>query len=63
MTGYFTKFNENSTRSFRVKDKQLLRNYNKIWEKVENLLNIDFESKPVHQLKQVFPKLVLYIFP
>ena len=28
--------------------KQLLKNYNKIWEKVENLLNIDFESKPVY---------------
>ena len=34
MTGYVRKFNENSTMSFRVKDKQLLKNYNKIWEKV-----------------------------
>ena len=30
MTGYARKFNENSTMSFRVKDKQLLKNYNKI---------------------------------
>ena len=29
--------------SFRVKDKQLLKNYNKIWKKIEN-----FESKPVY---------------
>ena len=48
MTGYVKKFNENSTMSFRVKDKQLLKNYNKIWEKVEKLMKIDFESKPVY---------------
>ena len=33
--------------SFRA-DKQLLKNYNKIWEKVEKLLRIDFKSKPVY---------------
>ena len=49
MTGYFRKFNENSAMSFRVKDKQLLKNYSKIWKKeVENLLNIDFESRSVY---------------
>ena len=48
MTGYFRKCNENSTMSFRVKDKQLLKNYNKIWEKIEKLMKIDFESKPVY---------------
>ena len=34
--------------SFRVKDKQLLKNYNRIWEKGEKLMKIDFESKPVY---------------
>ena len=48
MTGYFKKFNENSTMSFRVMDKQLLKNYNRIWEKVVKLMKIDFESKPVY---------------
>ena len=48
ITAYFRKFNENSTMLFRVKDKQLLKNYSKIWKKAENLLNIDFESKPVY---------------
>ena len=48
MTGYARKFNENSTMSFRVKDKQLLKNYNKIWEKTEKLMKIDFDSKPVY---------------
>ena len=35
MTGYVRKSNENSTMSFRVEDKQLLKNYNKIWEKLK----------------------------
>ena len=48
MTGYAKKFNENATMSFKANNKQLLRNYNKIWEKVEKLLKIDFESKPVY---------------
>ena len=48
MTGYARKFNENVTMSFKVNDKQLLKNYNRIWEKVESLLNIDFKSKPVY---------------
>ena len=48
MTGYARKFNENATMSFRVNNKQLLKNYNKIWEKVEKLMKIDFESKPVY---------------
>ena len=48
MTGYFRKLNENLTMSFRVKDNQLLKNYDRIWGKVEKLIKIDFESKPVH---------------
>ena len=39
---------KNATVSFVVNDKQLLKNYNKIWENVENLLRIDFKSKPVY---------------
>ena len=48
MTGYAKKFNENVTMSFRANNKQLLKNYNKIWEKIEKLMRIDFESKPVY---------------
>ena len=49
MIGYARKFNENSTMLFRVKDKQLLKNFSKIWEKIEKLMKIDFESKPVYR--------------
>ena len=48
MTGYFKKLNQNATMSFRVNNKQLLKNYNKIWEKIEKLIKINFESKPVY---------------
>ena len=49
MTGYTKKFNENATMSFRVNNnKQLLKNYNKIWEKIEKLMRINFESKPLY---------------
>ena len=36
------------TISLRVKDKQFLKNYNKIWEKIESLMSIDFDSKPFY---------------
>ena len=36
MTGYAKKFDENATMSFSVNNKQLLKNYNKIWGKIEN---------------------------
>ena len=42
------KFNENITMYFRVNKKQLLKNYNKMWEKIEKLMRIEFESKPVY---------------
>ena len=48
MTDYAKKFNGNVTMSFSANNKQLLKNYDKIWEKVEKLLKIDFESKTVY---------------
>ena len=48
MTGYARKFNENATMSFIVKDKKLLKKYSKIWEIIEGLKKITFESKPVY---------------
>ena len=37
-----------TTMSLRVKDKQLLKNYDKIWEKIERLMGINFDSKPFY---------------
>ena len=48
-TGYINKFDKNKiTMSLMVKDKQLLKNYNKIWKKIERLMSIDFDRKPVY---------------
>ena len=48
MTGYARKFGENATMSFIVKYKRLLKKYIKIWEPIEGLMKINFESKPVY---------------
>ena len=49
MTSYINKFDENkTTMPLMVKDKQLLKNYNKIWKKIERLMSIDFDRKPVY---------------
>ena len=43
MTGYNYKFGENKiTMSLMVKNKQILKTYNKIWKKIERLMSIDF---------------------
>ena len=62
MTGYVKKFAENVTMSFRANNKQLLKNYNKIWEKIEKLLKIDFESKPVYGDDDKYIKTKLEIY-
>ena len=62
MTGYARKFNENITMSFRVNDKQFLKNYNAIWEKIEKLMKIDFESKPVYSDNDKYIKTKIKIY-
>ena len=62
MTGYARKFDENATLSFIVKNKQLLKNYIKIWEKAEKLMKINFESNPVYgdNVKYIKTKIKTY---
>ena len=53
MTGYARKFDENITMFFRVNNnnnnnKQILKNQNKIWDKIEKLMSIDFKSESVY---------------
>ena len=33
---------------FKVSDKKLLKKYNKIWEKISNLMNTKFDSEAVY---------------
>ena len=48
MIGYVQHFDSNKTMSFKVSDNKLLKKYKKIWKKVSNLLNIEFDSEPVY---------------
>ena len=48
MIGYVKNFDNNTTMSLKVDDNELLKKYNKIWEIITNLLNIEFDSEPVY---------------
>ena len=48
MIGYVKHFDSNKTTSFKVSDNKLFKKYNKIWEKISNLLDIKFDSQPVY---------------
>ena len=52
ISGFIKRCKENKktiiTMSLMVKDKKLLKNHDKVWEKIESLMGIDFESKPVY---------------
>ena len=62
MTGYARKLDENAIMSFKANNKQIFKNYNKIWEKVEKLLKINFERKPVYgdDEKYINTKIKIY---
>ena len=48
MIGYAKCFDNNKTMSFKVTDNDLLEKYTKIWRRVSNLMNIEFDSEPVY---------------
>ena len=48
MIGNVNYFDDNKAMSFKVTDEKLLNKYNKIWGKVEELLNVKFESKAIY---------------
>ena len=56
MIGYARKFNENTTNT------QLLKRYDKTWEKVEKLMKINFESKPVYGDDEKYKKAKIKIY-
>ena len=62
MTGYARKFNEKSTMYFIVKDRKHLKKYSKIWETIERLMKITFESKPIYgeNVKYIKTKIKTY---
>ena len=62
MIGYVKYFDDNKVMSFKVTVKKLLNKQNKIWQKVEELLNVKFESKTIYgeDDKYIKAKIKLY---
>ena len=62
MIGYVKCFDSNKTMSFKVSDNKLLKIYNKIWERISSLMNIEFDSEPVYDDidKYIKTKVKLY---
>ena len=47
--GYVKSFDSNKTMSLKVINKKLFKKYNKIWERVNNLMNIKFDGKAFYR--------------
>ena len=60
MIGYVKHFDSNKTMSFKVSDNKLLKKYNKIWEKISNLMNIEFDCEPVYGDNDKKTKIKMY---
>ena len=62
MTGYVRKFEGNTTMSFKISNKQLLKKYNQIWKRVEKILKTEFDSEPVYGDNDKYIKTKLKIY-
>ena len=62
MIDYVRKFEVNTTISCNISDKQLLKRYNQIWKRVEKLLKIEFDSKPVYRDNDKYIKTKMKIY-
>ena len=62
MTSFVRKFEDNTTISFKISDKQLLKKYNQIWKKVEKLLKIEFDSEAVYGDNDKYIKTKIKIY-
>ena len=48
--------------SFKVGDNKQLKKYNKIWEKISNLMDIEFDSEPVYGGNDKYIKTKIKMF-
>ena len=51
MSRYTKGFSETKYMSFLIKDDELLEKYNKIWDKINNIIKKGFDSEPVYNEK------------
>ena len=62
MAGYDRKTEGNTTMSFKIRDKQLLKKYNQIWKRVEKVLKIEFDSELVYRDNDKYIKTKIKIY-
>ena len=60
MMGYVKCFDSNKTMSFFADDKELLKKYTKIWEKISDLIGKKLDSEIVYSDKYIKAKIKLY---
>ena len=56
MFGYAKKVDSNTTMSFKINDKQLLKKYKEIWKKIKSLLNIEFDAETLYDDNDTYIK-------
>ena len=62
MIGYVKIFDSNKTMFFKASDNKLLKKYNKIWGKISNLMNIEFDSEPVYGDNDTYIKIKIKMY-
>ena len=60
MIGYVKCFHGNRTMSFLVADKEILKEYTKVWEKITDLIGKEFDAEPVYEDKYIKTKIKSY---
>ena len=60
--GYVKHFDSNKIMSFKVSDNKILKKYNKIWERISNLMNIELDSEPVYGDNGKYIKLKIKVY-
>ena len=60
MSAYKTDFDEAKYMSFLIKDNDLVKTYPQIWDKVNEVITIGFDSKPVYNKKYLKTKMESY---
>ena len=58
--GYVKCFDDNKTMPFVADDKELLKKYIEIWEKISDLIGKKFDSEPVYGDKYIKTKIQSY---
>ena len=60
MNGYVKYFNDNKCMNLLVHDDEILKKYNKIWDKISNLLKKGINSERVYNDKYIKIKIKIY---